>query len=33
VGTVSFGEEKPICTEKTEECWAKNRRDDVRVKQ
>jgi peptidoglycan-associated lipoprotein len=32
VGTVSFGEEKPICTEKTEECWAKNRRDDVRVK-
>jgi peptidoglycan-associated lipoprotein len=32
VGTVSFGEEKPICTEKTEECWSKNRRDDFRVK-
>jgi peptidoglycan-associated lipoprotein len=24
---VSYGEEMPICTEKTEECWAKNRRD------
>jgi peptidoglycan-associated lipoprotein len=23
---VSYGEEKPLCTEKTEECWAKNRR-------
>ncbi len=32
VGTVSFGEEKPICTESNEACWSKNRRDDVRVK-
>ena len=32
VGTVSFGEEKPVCTEKTEACWSKNRRDDFRVK-
>ena len=32
VGTVSFGEEKPVCTEKTEACWGKNRRDDFRVK-
>jgi len=24
--TVSFGEEKPLCTEQTEECWQKNRR-------
>ena len=24
---VSYGEEKPLCTEHTEECWAKNRRD------
>jgi len=24
--TVSYGEEKPLCTESTEECWAKNRR-------
>lgn len=23
---ISYGKEKPICTEKTEECWAKNRR-------
>jgi peptidoglycan-associated lipoprotein len=23
---VSYGEEKPECTEQTEECWAKNRR-------
>ncbi len=26
VETISYGEEKPVCTEKTEECWAKNRR-------
>ena len=32
IGTVSYGEEKPICTEKTEACWSKNRRDDVVVK-
>jgi peptidoglycan-associated lipoprotein len=24
--TVSFGEEKPVCSEMTEDCWAKNRR-------
>jgi peptidoglycan-associated lipoprotein len=24
--TVSYGEEKPICTDKTETCWASNRR-------
>ena len=23
---ISYGEEKPLCTDKTEECWAKNRR-------
>jgi peptidoglycan-associated lipoprotein len=23
---VSYGEEKPLCTDKTEECWARNRR-------
>jgi len=33
VGTVSFGEEKPICTESNEACWSKNRRDDFVVKQ
>lgn len=26
VEIVSYGEEKPQCTEQTEECWAKNRR-------
>jgi peptidoglycan-associated lipoprotein len=25
--TVSYGEERPVCTQHTEECWAKNRRD------
>ena len=24
--TVSYGEERPVCTQHTEECWAKNRR-------
>ncbi len=28
---VSFGKEKPICTESNEDCWAKNRRGDVRA--
>ena len=26
VETMSYGEEKPLCTEQTEDCWAKNRR-------
>ena len=26
VATISYGEEIPLCKEKTEECWAKNRR-------
>ncbi len=25
---LSYGKEKPVCTESTEECWQKNRRDD-----
>lgn len=25
--TISYGEERPLCMQKTEECWAKNRRD------
>jgi len=28
IDTVSFGKEKPICRQSTEECWARNRRDD-----
>lgn len=27
VRTVSYGEEKPLCTDHSEECWARNRRD------
>lgn len=23
---ISYGEERPVCTEKTEDCWARNRR-------
>ena len=30
---VSYGEERPVCTEKTEACWAKNRRDQFMVKE
>jgi peptidoglycan-associated lipoprotein len=30
VHTVSFGKEKPICTESTEDCWQKNRRADLK---
>lgn len=26
ISTISYGEEKPLCTESTEECWAENRR-------
>ncbi len=26
---VSLGEEKPVCTEASEECWGKNRRGDM----
>lgn len=26
IETISYGEEKPLCEDQTEECWAKNRR-------
>jgi len=29
IKTVSYGKERPICTEQTEDCWQKNRRDDA----
>src|SRR5262249_48888430 len=29
VETVSFGEEKPRCTEQAESCWSQNRRGDI----
>lgn len=31
VETVSFGEEKPICSETNEGCWSKNRRAEFRI--
>ncbi len=31
INTVSYGEENPLCTDQTEECWAKNRRADTIV--
>ena len=31
INTVSYGEENPLCTDQTEECWAKNRRADTVV--
>jgi len=29
IEAVSLGEEKPACSEHGEDCWAKNRRDDI----
>ena len=29
---ISYGEERPACTDKTEQCWAKNRRAHFLVK-
>jgi peptidoglycan-associated lipoprotein len=31
MSTISFGEEKPMCKEKNETCWSKNRRDDFKL--
>ncbi|CAM2804265.1 OmpA family protein [Helicobacter felis] len=33
IRTISFGESKPICLEKTKECYQKNRRVDIKVVQ
>jgi peptidoglycan-associated lipoprotein len=32
IGTISYGKEKSLCEEETEDCWAKNRRADTKVK-
>ncbi len=32
VSLVSYGEERPVCSEHTEACWAKNRRSHFMVK-
>jgi peptidoglycan-associated lipoprotein len=29
ISLISYGKEKPVCTEQTEECWQKNRRDEL----
>jgi len=29
---ISYGEERPVCTQKNEECWSKNRRAQFLVK-
>jgi peptidoglycan-associated lipoprotein len=29
---ISYGEERPVCTEHTEDCWAKNRRSHFLTK-
>jgi peptidoglycan-associated lipoprotein len=31
LSTISYGEERPTCTEKTESCWAKNRRAEFKL--
>jgi peptidoglycan-associated lipoprotein len=31
ISLISYGKEKPICTESNETCWQKNRRDDFVV--
>jgi len=31
ISTVSYGEEKLVCTEQNEDCWSRNRRDDFVV--
>ena len=33
VTIVSYGEERPVCTEHNEACWSKNRRDQFLVKE
>jgi peptidoglycan-associated lipoprotein len=33
ITVISYGEERPVCTERAEACWAKNRRGHFLVKQ
>ena len=32
IGTISYGKEQPVCEDETEDCWAKNRKADTKVK-
>ncbi len=31
IATISYGEEMPVCTQQTEQCWALNRRAETKV--
>ncbi|MCX7905107.1 MAG: OmpA family protein, partial [Elusimicrobiales bacterium] len=31
IATISYGEEMPVCFEKTEKCWALNRRAETKI--
>jgi peptidoglycan-associated lipoprotein len=33
ITTISYGEERPVCTQAAESCWAQNRRAQFRVKE
>ena len=32
MSTISYGEERPLCTEHNESCWSQNRRAELKVK-
>jgi peptidoglycan-associated lipoprotein len=32
ISIISYGENRPLCSDATEECWAKNRRAHFRIK-
>ena len=32
IGTISYGEEKPLCTEAADACWLSNRRAETKVR-
>jgi len=32
ISTISYGEERPLCTEHNESCWSQNRRAELKVK-
>ncbi|MBI5201509.1 MAG: peptidoglycan-associated lipoprotein Pal [Elusimicrobia bacterium] len=32
IATISYGEEKPVCDQPTEDCWNKNRRAETRIR-
>lgn len=32
ISTISYGEEKPVCQELTDECWSRNRRSEAKIK-